>query len=274
MTTINTAEDLIEVLKRDGKVRSAVRREILTEELLGLPARVGVMLETQTEMLAQITALREDFGSMQKTQTEMQRTQTSILKNIEGLHEEQISLRKTHEADRKESIQDMHRFRGNYAVDAAVRNMAEIAKPFARLRGMRQIRCEPVGPGELRELLARLEDEQALLEFTDDDLNNFAQIDLVFGVMGRTEQEPVFYIAVEASYTGHSGDVARAVVRSKILAAVTGKVTYAVVASVHLNPAISDRITVDAEGSLASPGANNTFWYKIVEEDMEPPSPR
>ena len=39
MATINTADDLIEVLKSDDRVRSAVRRELLTDELLALPGR-------------------------------------------------------------------------------------------------------------------------------------------------------------------------------------------------------------------------------------------
>ena len=39
MAKINTADDLIEVLKSDDRVRSAVRRELLTEELLALLGR-------------------------------------------------------------------------------------------------------------------------------------------------------------------------------------------------------------------------------------------
>ena len=39
MATIDTADDLIEVLKSDDRLRSAVRRELLTEELLSLPGR-------------------------------------------------------------------------------------------------------------------------------------------------------------------------------------------------------------------------------------------
>ena len=226
--------------------------------------------------------------AMQKTQTEMlesiqslQKTQTEILKNIEGIREEQVALRKEqvalrkeHKADREESIQDMHRFRGNYAVSAAARDTVGTAMPFARQKKMRQIRCDEVSPGELKDLIANCEDEQVLSGFSDKDLNYFPQVDLAFGVMGRRERSPVFYIAVEAGYTANSDDVDRAVVRAKILGALTEKVSYAVVASVHLNPAAEAMVTDDAEKYLASDGDYVAFWHRIDEKDLQPASPR
>ena len=260
MVTINTADDLIDVLRSDDRVRSAVRRELLTEEVLALPAQFGKMVEAQT--------------AMQDAQTAMQKTQTEILKNIEGIREEQVALRKEHKADREESIQDMHRFRGNYAVSAAAKDTVGTAMPFARQKKMRQIRCDEVSPGELKDLIANCEDEQVLSEFSDKDLNYFPQVDLAFGVMGRRERSPVFYIAVEAGYTANSDDVDRAVVRAKILGALTEKVSYAVVASVHLNPAAEAMVTDDAEKYLASDGDYVAFWHRIDEKDLQPASPR
>ena len=288
MTTINTAEDLIEVLKRDGKVRSAVRREILTEELLGLPERVGAMLETQTEMLAQITSLREDFGSMLKTQDGMLKTQDgmlktqdgmlktqeSILKNIEELREEQISSRKTQEADREERIKDMHRFRGNYAADAAVKRSRRIAKPFSDLNGLRQVKRVVLSPDEVEALIDKAPEALAEARFTDDETFYTPEADLVMGIVRRRGAEPEFYVVAETSYTADRGDVDRALVRARVVGVATQKDAYAVVASLHLDPAISDRVTEDAGKSLASADSSSAYWYKIVEEDMEPPSPR
>ena len=74
MATINTADDLIEVLRSDDRVRSAVRRELLTDELVALPDKVDKMVEAQTEML---------------------KTQTTILENIGEIREEQQALRET-----------------------------------------------------------------------------------------------------------------------------------------------------------------------------------
>ena len=45
-------------------MRSAVRRELLTEEVLALPAQFGKMVEAQT-------AMQDAQTAMQETQTEM-----------------------------------------------------------------------------------------------------------------------------------------------------------------------------------------------------------
>ena len=267
MVTINTADDLIEVLRKDDRVRSAVRRELLTDELIAMPEKVNKMVEAQT-------AMQESLTAMQQTQDSMLKTQTAILKDIKGIRKEQKSLRKTHVADREESIQEMHRFRGNYAVSAAAKDTVGVAMPFARQKKMRQIRCDEVSPGELKDLIANCEDEQVLLGFSDDDLNYFPQVDVAFGVMGRRERSPVFYVAVEAGYTADSGDVDRVVVRAKILGAITGKVSYAVVASVHINPTAEAKVTDDVEKYLASHGDYVAFWHRIDEKDLQPASPR
>ena len=309
MVTINTVDDLIEALKRDGKVRSAVRREILTEDLLAVPTRVDSVQQTQTEMLAQITALREDFGSMQKTQDGMQKTQDgmlktqdgmlktqdgmlktqdgmlkaqaemqksieAILKSIEELREEQISLWETQEADRTERIKDMHRFRGNYAADAAVKRSRRIAKPFSDLKGLRQVKRVVLSPDEVEALIDRAPEVLAEAGFTDDEISYTPEADLVMGVVRRRGAEPEFYVVAETSYTADRRDVDRALVRARVVGVATQKDAYAAVASVHLDPEISDRVTEDAGKSLASADSSSAFWYKIVEEDMEPPSPR
>lgn len=41
MATINTIHDLIRLLRENKEWRDAVRRELLTEELLELPQRTG-----------------------------------------------------------------------------------------------------------------------------------------------------------------------------------------------------------------------------------------
>ena len=274
MATINTADDLIEVLRSDDRVRSAVRRELLTDEVVALPDKVDKMVEAQT-------AMQESLTAMQQTQDSMLKTQTAILKDIKGirkeqksLRKEQTSLRKEHKADRVESIQDMHRFRGNYAASAAVKRRKRIAGPFARLWQMRQVKCQVLSADDVDALADGKFDDLTKLGFTDEDVNLVSEADLVIGVQGRRGAKPEFYVVVEAAYTGDESDVERAIVRARIVAAATGLATYAVVASVHLHPAATNRVTEDASKSRVSDGATSAFWYKIVERDMEPASPR
>ena len=237
MATINTADDLIEVLRNDDRMRSAVRRELLTEEVLALPERVdkmveaqsamqetqtgilgsiqslqktqtGIlgsiqslqktqtemlgsiqslqktqtemlgsiqslqktqteMLETQTEMLGSIQSLQKtqtemletqtemlgSIQSLQKTQTEMLETQTEMLGSIQSLTEGQIAATehraKLHALHREEH-DALHRFRGNYAVDAASRNRFEIAEVFAQLCSVERINVDVLDEAELK----------------------------------------------------------------------------------------------------------------------------
>ena len=281
MVTINTADDLIEVLRSDDRVRSAVRRELLTEEVLALPARVGKMVEAQTAMQKTQTEMLGSIQSLQETQTEMlgsiqslQETQTEILKNIEGIREEQVTLRKEHKADREEDIQSMHRFRGNYAADAAAKRRARIAKPFARLWQMRQIKWEVLSPDDVDALTDGKFDALTKSGFTDDDVNQVSEADLVIGVKRRRGVKPEFYVVAEAAYTGDKSDVDRSIVRAKIVAAATGLDAFAVVAAVRLDPEIESRVVDDAEEYMKADRGSVAFWYEIVEEDMEPPAPR
>ena len=64
--TINTIDDLLRVLREDEDVRAAVRRELLTEELLVLPDRFAKYAEVTDQHLGRIddnlTRLGNDFG--------------------------------------------------------------------------------------------------------------------------------------------------------------------------------------------------------------------
>ena len=285
MATINTADDLIDVLRSDDRVRSAVRRELLTDELVALPDKVDKMVEAQTAMQEAQTTMQEALAAMLKTQTKIlgdvevlqegQAAATEHRDKLHALHREDLkALRETHEADRTESIQDMHRFRGNYAVDAAAKRWKEIAKHFSTPKNMGQVKCVVLSPDDVEALIDKAPEALAKARFSDDEIDHTPAADLVLGVMRRRGTKPEFYVVVEASYTADNNDASRAIVRAKVVGVATGLDTYAVVASVHVNPTAADRITRDAGNGLASAGANTAYWYQIDETDMEPPSPR
>ena len=229
------------------------------------------MLETQTAILEDMRGLHQQTKSLLETTDSLLKTQREILQDIKGIREEQVNMGKTRESDLREAMQVRNWFRDKDALAAATKYKAKIAMHFARQRNMRQISCDVLSSEELDDLLDNCADEQALSEFTDDELNYFPEVDLAFGVMGRREREPEFYIVVEASYTGSANDVALAVVRAKILGAITGLDTYAVVASVHLGEGTEGRVVGNAKEFLASADGNIAFWYEIVEEEVWPP---
>ena len=75
MTTINTIDDLIKIIREQPEAREAVRREILTEELLALPQEIAAMArigrstaETQEEHTRAIGELTTTVRSIADTQ--------------------------------------------------------------------------------------------------------------------------------------------------------------------------------------------------------------
>ena len=51
MTTINIVEDFLRAIRQDDELRSAVRRELLTEDLLAMPQRFGEYAEATNKKL-------------------------------------------------------------------------------------------------------------------------------------------------------------------------------------------------------------------------------
>ena len=306
MVTINTADDLIDVLRSDDRVRSAVRRELLTEEVLALPAQFGKMVEaqtamqdaqtamqktqtemlesiqslqkTQTEMLETQTEMLESIQSLQKTQTEMLETQNEILEEIKGLKEGQRDaaehraiLQKTH----REEHDAMHRFRGNYAIDAARKNRVAIAEEFAQLENLTDIDVEVLDEARLREMRNKNQEALVALGISAKERNSFHTADLALEVARIGEDSrPEYYIAVEASYTGTSDDIEHAAVRARMLGAITGCKAYAVVAAVKPNRGLEGRVIRDAGKYVASDDGSAAFWYQIADKELEPRPPR
>jgi chromosome segregation ATPase len=62
MTTINTFEDILEAMERNPALRDAMRRHLLTEELLQLPSRVSRLEELVAELASKLAELTETFA--------------------------------------------------------------------------------------------------------------------------------------------------------------------------------------------------------------------
>ena len=283
MTTIGTIDDLLRLVREDEEVRAALRREILTEELLALPAQFIAMQETQASMQESLIVLRERQDSMQETQNSILETQNSILERLASLEETQNSI--------LEEIRDMHkniselhgmfrqqhedfgRFRGGYAADAARRHRGEIAGIFARLRGMRYLRIRELSSEERSDLLDEHYDAVFALNLRDRAWLTFDVPDLVAEVTARRSSTPGFYMAVEASYTGDTEDLQRATEHAKILRTATGKDAYAVVAGVRIGPNILDKVYHDVTDFIYDDDEDTALWYQLTEAHFEPLDP-
>ena len=236
MTTLNTVEDLLRVLRDNDEARAAVRRELFTEDLLALPSRFESMLETQNTML--------------ETQNAILDTQNDILRRLDNI-----------EAHNGRLSQDFGVFRGNHAESAAIKNATDIAILFNEARGvgLDETSVRVLSGDELR-ALARKYGTDRLAAIPLADRRSYYGADLV--VEAAVPDGSVFYIAVQASYTCNGRDTSRAISNAGLLAEFTGNRAWPVIAGV--------RIDRDIQPLVA---AADVFWYRLEAEDLGPSEP-
>ena len=283
MTTINTIDDLLRIARENEAFRAAIRRELLTEELLALPSQFAAMQETQNAMLAtqnrilaELAETRQAQNAMLEEQAELRGTQNAMLttQNVMLAEQRKMSgdIRALHDMYRRQH-DDLGRFRGNYAISAMRENDFEIAQPFSRLLGFRHIGIRPLTRAELRDILDEHYEAVDALGLRDRSWLTFQNPDLIAEVTEVRNSKPSFYIAVEASYTGGREDTLRATDHAKILRRATGLDSYAVVASVRLGPGVKSSIFNDVSRFVEARDENAVLWHQLGEEKLEPFDP-
>ena len=110
MTTINTFEDLLQALEQNPTLREAMRRHIMTEEVMQLPARVfrleelvariATQLEELTNVLTRFTEqtnqrldkVESDVTELKEGQARLEAGQARLETDVAGLKEGQARL--------------------------------------------------------------------------------------------------------------------------------------------------------------------------------------
>ncbi|MHB1500648.1 MAG: hypothetical protein ACYCYK_05705 [Candidatus Dormibacteria bacterium] len=185
---------LLAALKSDPAARDAIRREVLTEDLLALPGQVERLAAHTDARFAELGAalaqLTAQVGSLAVAQGRM----GGEVSRLVGAEYEAWALR--------------------------------TARPVARALGAPPAQVHPISAGALDALLTAAEDAGGLAPDAADDL---ALANGIF-VWEPGEGRPPVYAVVEVSVAAKSGDVARAVTRANLLAK-TGVTSRAVVLS-------------------------------------------
>ena len=264
---MNTIDDLLRIVRENEEVRAALRRELLTDEVLELPTQFAAMLETQNRMLDELAETRKTQNSMLEDIADLRETQRSILETQNSMLEEQKEARgdikALHEMYRRQH--DAYgRFRGIHAEKTAKKGVSHVAEDLAGLRGMRRLRMRNLDTAELSDILFNRNPE-ALdnLDIRDRGWLTFVNADMIVEVTQRNDAESAFYIALESSYTGDQDDLLRATDHAKILRCATGQDAYAVVASVRMAPNIIGRFFNDIAWFFDSGDEEAAFWYQL-----------
>lgn len=173
MAIINTADDLLRLLRENAEFREAVRRELLTEELLELPKRFAEY------------AKRTD------------------------LHLERIDLRlECIEDDVKDVKNDVGYLKGGFMELALEKEgLARIVTEFD-IRNIQVLRLaeQNRASADFDRAISDAE-ESGLLDL--DDYNRLLMTDMIIRGRSRVDRSKVVYVAAEASYTVEEDDIAK-----------------------------------------------------------------
>ena len=202
MVIIHTSDEILRVLRERPEWKAEVRREILTEELMNLPARFDRFVASTERFIEEQRQFNDKVdGFIERTNRRFGRIED-----------------------------DISNMRGEHARNTAIGEAADIAEYM----GFQMLRI--LSRDDLRELL-RTSDTSGI---ATSELQSFRRADLVMEAADADGN--VHYIAVEASNTGDERDVRRAVRNAEFLARFTGQPARSAIASVRNNYRIQDTI--------------------------------
>ncbi|HEY3082148.1 MAG TPA: hypothetical protein VGM69_19860 [Chloroflexota bacterium] len=201
--TVRDFRDLVQLLEQRPEWRSELRRLVLTEELLELPAIVRELAGRLDELAARVDRLAEAQERTEARVAELAEAQRRTESSIRDLAFAQGAMREAQEHMRD----DLGALRGEY-LESRYRNHA--GAYLARLVRRARVVAD-------RELTTMLDDALDAGQITRDDRDEMLAADLV--VWGRRwEDGREVYLVAEVSVGIWPDDVLRAVDRARVLA--------------------------------------------------------
>ena len=297
MATLDTTDDLLRAARENREFREAFRREILTEELLTVPDQLKDLKAVTANLAATGEALLEHadatnqrlegigdgIAALVKGMADYKTATENQLVGISGnIAEMKTSITKLDDT-LSEQEQAQSSFRGTYAQSTASEEDVEIARKFAGAHGLDSVLIDTIHIRRrtLREWANTYRDALLTLDLKQSNpLDKFIRPDIVAAIFDATDEDaiPVYYLAVEASYSGEKKDIEKATDNAKILRAITGLKAYLVLAAVRLHHRMDDetrsRLYEDVNDFIEADNPDTAFWYKIDSDDMRSPEPR
>ncbi len=275
MVIIHTTEDLLRALAENPEWKAAVRREILTEELINLPARFDQFVAEQRQFNDRIDQFVAEQGQFNDRIDQFVAEQGQFNDRIDQFVAEQgqfndridqfvaeqgqfnDSQRQFNERMEQFAVRtdrrfdtladDISRIRGSYARTEAARYADAIVDEM----GFQKVRV--LDPSELVQM-TRTADTSGI---SREDLRSFHIADLV--IEANDDNGDVHYIAIEVSFTADHRDTDRAVRNARLLTRFTSHPAHAAIGSVRNDRDIQDVID-----------SRQVYWYELDERDPEP----
>ena len=222
MTTINTSDDLLALLRENQEFREAARQAILTEELLTLPARfnafVSEMRDFVSEMRSYIKVTDERLERLEEGQRRLEERQQRLEEGQQRLEEGQQRI----ERGQFNHTNDISALKGiGLETKLYNRGIALVATRL-KVRNGRRVRVAEVDDNsdEFNNVLYQALNDGTLSEA---EYHRILDTDLILsGTLPGSSD--LVYIAIEATYTVSRVDIYKV----KETAAILGRVFHGV----------------------------------------------
>lgn len=260
MTSINTIEDLVQVLDEHPAWLEALRARLLTRDLVELPetlarlaARLDRFAETTNERFDQtdgrLDAMDRRFDGIDGRLDGMEQRLDKVehrLDEVEGRLGGVEGRLETVESGLNALRNDVAPLKAAHARNAAIEDATGIARSF----GLRRIRTLT------QDDLWDLTDSIHASDVPSNELESFRRADLIMEATDETGKP--CYIAVEISFTVNGRDTDRAIRNAGFLTKWTGRSARAVVAGFRRDNRIQSRIE-----------SGDVSWHQLDAEDLE-----
>ena len=226
--TVNDFRDLLEIIRTMPEWKEALRRELLGEEILSLPALIRDLLKVIEEMNKRLYRVEQDVEVL-KADVEVLKADVEVLKADVGVLKADVEVLKADVEVLKADVGVLKTDVATLKGDSLERKYRE--RPFVYFRRILR-KPKLLSDSELDDLLSQAQADGVL---NDAEVEEISRLDAV--VRGRRiSDDRAAYLAVEVSVTIDARDVARAVQRAKLLEKIPGVVALPVVAGEKLTP--------------------------------------
>ena len=219
---VRSLQDILTALERHPEWRTALRQQLLGEELLELPAMFAKFASETTRRLDLLT---DDVGAL--------KTDISALKSDVGTLKSDVGTLKSDVGDVKTAItkltNDVGELKGAHAEANARAEIALIAD------NLDLTHRRTVSKLELKHMA-----RDGGADLLDDAIKSFLSSDIIAETTDGNGETT--YLAVEASYTGDLHDADRARSHAALIQRLTGRPCRAVIASTHKNAGLAKLI--------------------------------
>ena len=296
MATINTSDDILRVLSENPEWKAAVRREILTEELIDLPARFERFVAKTEQFIQDQLQFNADQLQFNADQRQFNAKVDVFIAKTEQFIQDQLQFNADQRqfnakvdvfiAKTEQFIQDQRQFNANQRefnakvndfMERTDQQFARVEQRFGRIeRDISNMRGEYARNRAVREAdyIAQDMGLQIVQTLTEADisemlrtadttdiataeLRSFRRADMIIAALDG-EAAP-HYIAVEISNLADDRDTRRAIRNADYLTRFTGCPAHPAIASVRNDERIRGVI-----------GSGQVYWYELEDRDAQP----